>query len=82
MLDTKGVKYKFPIRMEDLDKRLSHLEEAFKGLVQRLYRLGIIKKGEEKGDPFDPSQYDWKPTPEDLKNLERIILEGDNQGGK
>ena len=78
MLDTKGVKYKFPIRMEDLDKRLSHLEEAFKGLVRKLYRLGIIKKGEEKGDPFDPSQYDWKPTPEDLKNLERIILEGDN----
>ena len=28
-----------------------------------------------KGKPFDPSQYDWKPTPEDLKNLERIMLE-------
>ena len=75
MLDAKGVKYKFPIRVEDLDERLSHLEKDFKGLVQRLYRLGIIKKGEEKGDPFNPSQYDWKPTPEDLKNLERIILE-------
>ena len=50
MLDTKGVKYKFPIRMEDLDKRLSHLEEAFKGLVRKLYRLGIIKKGEEKDE--------------------------------
>ena len=75
MLDTKGVKYKFPIRVEDLDKRLSRLEKDFKGLVRKLYRLGIIKKGEEKGDPFDPSQYDWKPTPEDLKNLERIILE-------
>ena len=50
MLDTKGVKYKFPIREEDLDKRLSRLEEAFKGLVQRLYRLGIIKKGKEKDE--------------------------------
>jgi len=28
-----------------------------------------------KGEPFDPSQYDWKPTPEELKNLERIMLE-------
>ena len=28
-----------------------------------------------KGKPFDPSQYDWKPTPEELKNLERIMLE-------
>ena len=65
--------------MEDLDKRLSHLEEAFKGLVRKLYRLGIIKNMlKPKGDPFDPSQYDWKPTLEDLKNLERIILEGDN----
>jgi len=45
MLDTKGVKYKFPIRVEDLDKRLSHLEKAFKGLVQRLYRVGIIREG-------------------------------------
>ena len=52
MLDARGVKYKFanPIRVEDLDKRLSRLEEAFKGLVQRLYRLGIIKKGEEKDE--------------------------------
>ena len=50
MLDTKGVKYKFPIRVEDLEERLSHLEKDFKGLVQRLYRLGIIKKGEEKDE--------------------------------
>ena len=48
MLDTKGVKYKFPIRVEDLDERLSHLEKAFKGLVRKLYRLGIIKE-ENKG---------------------------------
>jgi len=49
MLDTKGVKYKFPIRVEDLDKRLSHLEKAFKGLVQRLYRVGIIRDENEEG---------------------------------
>ena len=52
MLDAKGVRYKFanPIREEDLDERLSHLEKAFKGLVRKLYRLGIIKKGEEKDE--------------------------------
>ena len=52
MLDARGVKYKFanPIREEDLDKRLSHLEEAFKELVRKLYRLGIIKKGKEKDE--------------------------------
>ena len=47
MLNTKGIEYKSakPIREEDLDKRLSHLEKAFKGLVQRLYRVGIIREG-------------------------------------
>ena len=52
MLDAKGVRYKFanPIREEDLDKRLSRLEKDFKGLVRKLYRLGIIKKGEEKDE--------------------------------
>ena len=53
MLDTKGVKYKFPIRMEDLDKRLSHLEKDFKGLVRRLYRLGIIKEEDERDNGMD-----------------------------
>jgi len=44
----------------------SHIQRVVKNMLK------------PKGDPFDPSQYDWKPTPEDLKNLERIILEGDN----
>ena len=45
MVNTKGAKYK----EEDLDKRLSHLEKAFKGLVQRLYRVGIIRDENEEG---------------------------------
>ena len=44
----------------------SHIQRVIKNMLK------------PKGDPFDPSQYDWKPTLEDLKNLERIILEGDN----
>jgi len=54
MLDARGVKYKFanPIREEDLDKRLSHLEKDFKGLVRKLYHLGIIK-GEVKDGKYN-----------------------------
>ena len=50
MLNTKGIEYKSakPIRDEDLDERLSRLEEAFKGLVQRLYRVGIIKEDNDR----------------------------------
>ena len=29
-----------------------------------------------KGNPFDPSRYDWKPSPEELKGLEEILEEG------
>jgi len=61
MLDAKGIEYKSanPIREEDLDKRLSHLEKDFKGLVRKLYRLGIIKKGEEK----DEMIIEWLENP-------------------
>ena len=55
MLDTKGIKYKFanPIREEDLDKRLSHLEKDFKGLVKELYRRKIIKEENERDNGMD-----------------------------
>lgn len=38
-------------------------------------KLKRLKERLEKKDPFDPSQYEYKPTPEELKNLERIMLE-------
>ena len=53
MLDTKGVKYKFPIRVEDLEERLSHLEKDFKGLVKELYRRKIIKEENERDNGMD-----------------------------
>ena len=62
-------------RMKQLEKRVDRIE---KGMFPNTGRLSKVKgwvKLRKKGDPFDPSQYKYKPTPEELKNLERIMLE-------
>ncbi|MCL5408849.1 MAG: hypothetical protein M1135_02360 [Candidatus Omnitrophica bacterium] len=71
--DTTREEMQFQKKVNELEKRIQELE-TFLFVQPPSYMLNAIKGMlKPKGDPFDPSQYSYKLTSDELDELEKIL---------
>ena len=62
-------------RVEKLEGRMDRIEKQVFPVSGKSIKIKRRVKLRKCPNPFDPSHYEYKPTKDELKNLERIMLE-------